>query len=499
MTEESEISFDEKILEKNENVDAPKWHDLLKCNPDLMNAEKEMIRRFGKPLMNEKQRQAKRKKHKKPYQIHRKTCITKSKEEWPALRVAGQGGGLYMSLMEEVNGELFFRLHFNDDYERQQDQYKARALTMDPHIVAQLLQVNHFHVDTLLTMSEMMMRSSQTAEGIDYVERALFRVECAFHGRFDMSTGKCRLPFSIVENQMVFVALKKHIKNIGRRGCWKSALECGKFLLSLDPQTDPMFSLLTLDYWCIQAEDYEFLINFSSDFIFQNCCLRLYPNFAYSVALAKRKLLPEAETVSEEDLMCDIGDCRPLSPSMCLQQAVLLFPELVGPLVHKCKPELTQNEDWKNLFNHEYFLEAKLRRQDNSVLRKLVEVYVERCHDLWKDFSTLHWLLKNAQKALKCLENEENAYMFDAIRVSVYDSALPSRFKMLDVQEFSDTIQLLPADDRPMINLPVEDQRHNAFEGQHPAQAFFTSLLPWNLTTDIPYHPSEFQDDFDDI
>ena len=68
---------------------------------------------------------------------------------------------------------------------------------------------------------------------------------------------------------------------------------CVCVVLSLDPQSDPMFSLLTLDYWSIQAEDYEFLINFSSDFIFQNCSLRLYPNFAYSVALAKRKLLPE--------------------------------------------------------------------------------------------------------------------------------------------------------------------------------------------------------------
>jgi len=484
---ESEIVLDQKV-DDTASTDNDVSH-LLSCDTKLMDADQEMIRRFGKPMASDNDRKARRERHKRPYQLHRKTAICRPKPEWPPLRQGGKGGGLYMSMLEKnQSGVNSFRLHFNDEYARQQEEFQARASTMDPHIVAQLLQVNHFHVDTLLTMSEMLMRGNQTAEATDFVERALFRVECAFHGKFDISTGRCRLPFAIKENQMVFVALKKHIYNVGRRGCWRSAFECCKLLLALDPSLDPMFALLMLDYWALQARQYAYLVEFASKFQFQNCSMMLYPNFCYSVALAKKFRDKKAVLCSSEPLNAEIADVESISPSICLQQAILLFPEMVGPLLKKCKPEWLEQPDWVEVFHHTYFIEARLRRQDNSTLRKLVDVYIERTHLIWTDYSLLQWLLMNCQKVIERLEDpdDQTTEIFPAIRDSVYDDALPSRFRMLDVDEFSDTIQLLPPDDRPQIAMMGNPfQGPNMFENQHPATAFLTSLLPWMHTNDV--------------
>ena len=58
--------------------------------------------------------------------------------------------------------------------------------------------------------------------------------------------------------------------------------------------------------------------------------------------------------------------------------------------------------------------------------------------------------------------------LFTAIRLSVYSSALPSRFRALDVTEFSDTIHLIPQDERPNV-LPQFNARPNIFRGQSKA------------------------------
>jgi len=174
-TEPANEQKDDDGLLAPKKDDSPDSFDLLGCDVKFMNADQEMIRRFGKPIASDVDRRKRRERHSRPYQLHRKTYICCPKPEWPPLRVAGTGGGLYMSVLESnQDGISTFRLHFNDEYARQQAEYQARASTMDPHIVAQLLQVNHYHIDTLLTMSELLMRQNQIAEGTDFVERALF-------------------------------------------------------------------------------------------------------------------------------------------------------------------------------------------------------------------------------------------------------------------------------------------------------------------------------------
>jgi hypothetical protein len=73
---------------------------------------------------------------------------------------------------------------------------------------------------------------------------------------------------------------------LGREGCSRTALECCKFLLSLDP-TDPMFVVFIIDYYAIRSEQYEYLLKLFTCPELQQKNLSYLPNFCYSIALAK--------------------------------------------------------------------------------------------------------------------------------------------------------------------------------------------------------------------
>ena len=70
---------------------------------------------------------------------------------------------------------------------------------------------------------------------------------------------------------------------------------------------------------------------------------------------------------------------------------------------------------------------------------------------------TMLWLKLNAAKVMERVNNTntgQDVSVFEAIRISVFDETLPNRFRMLDVEEFSDTVQLIPEDEgfgRPAV------------------------------------------------
>jgi hypothetical protein len=60
-------------------------------------------------------------------------------------------------------------------------------------------------------------------------------------------------------DRALFLALFRYIVALGQRGCWRTALEYTKFLLSLD-DGDPVCSLLMVDMYAIRAREYHWLI-----------------------------------------------------------------------------------------------------------------------------------------------------------------------------------------------------------------------------------------------
>ena len=75
------------------------------------------------------------------------------------------------------------------------------------------------------------------------------------------------------------------VQNLSRRGLHRTALECCKLLLALDPE-DPMGALFFVDYLALRAGDPAFLQRLADEYS-PDVSLPLLPNFAFSLALAK--------------------------------------------------------------------------------------------------------------------------------------------------------------------------------------------------------------------
>lgn len=106
---------------------------------------------------------------------------------------------------------------------------------------------------------------------------------------------------------------------MGGRACYRTALEFCKLLLSLDPDNDPLAIKLALDFYALRAREYIWLIQFIQEF--ENIKnLSQLPNFAFSNAIAHY-------------YTCE-GDFR--VPDALLQDALLMFPGVLRPLLDKC-------------------------------------------------------------------------------------------------------------------------------------------------------------------
>jgi hypothetical protein len=64
------------------------------------------------------------------------------------------------------------------------------------------------------------------------IERALFALDCGIHPMFNLALGTTRLPFQYFENRCFYLAIWHHMESLGRRGCWRTALEFNKLLFA---------------------------------------------------------------------------------------------------------------------------------------------------------------------------------------------------------------------------------------------------------------------------
>lgn len=88
----------------------------------------------------------------------------------------------------------------------------------------------------------------------------------------------------------LFMSLFKFMDILGKKGCYRAALEYNKLLLKINIE-DPTACMLCIDFNSISAKCYEFLIKFVQGFGKyigeKKKGLYLMPNFTFSTALAK--------------------------------------------------------------------------------------------------------------------------------------------------------------------------------------------------------------------
>jgi len=331
------------------------------------------------------------------------------------------------------------------------------------------------------------------------------------------------------ENQFsrtFFLALNRFINVLGKKGCYRSALEFNKFLVKLNPYQDPVGGLLTLDYNSISCKNFDYLMKFPNKFGKQyykddKYSLIYMPNYLYSVALCKFYKLTEDENVgisqyagvTQEDfdraLAADIDPCEQ-NHNVNLLQAILLYPRVIREIINvneysKSTLQLGgdkftnwQKKSFKDILKHE-FLDSKHEylypclnlnnNNDIEGLNKVIEIYVERSKLIWKHNKVTLWVKACLGMILNQIEQGFNYEEFiEKMFTAEFKYKVPfemSRYKGMLKSNFSDHVDRID-----FANIPDVQQggvQNPEMQGYNPINPnsgllnlIFGSLLPWN-------------------
>ncbi|XP_039186809.1 transcription factor 25 [Crotalus tigris] len=443
---------------------------LLYIEHRSLNPETELKRYFGARAILGDQRPRQRQR-----QYVRSTWLTAPKDTWPRHSKTG----ISMVLLETRRGEQHFAFEHNREYQLVQFKFLDAVESMDPNNLVLLLQMNPYHVDSLLQLSDVCRMQEDQEMARDLIERALYTLECSFHPVFSLTSGTCRLDYRHPENRAFYLALFKHLLSLERRGCPRTALEICKLVLSFDPENDPLGMLLMVDLLSLRAREYAFLIRMFLEWEGHRNLSQL-PNFAFSIPLAyfflsQQEDLPEAERSGARE-----------QADRLLQQALIMFPSALMPLLDRCSvqpdPVVT---------SHAFFgLEAQLSVP--SALSQLVSLYLGRSHALWKDLAVMAWLETNVHTVLRLVDAKE-PFLEEAEqkRKARYQNAPRNVYRHVILSEIREATAALPPEvtSQPIMGfdpLPPLDSIVSYTRPEratHPANEstlslFFRSLLP---------------------
>jgi len=479
---ESESIADLELLQPHPSY---KLNELLRCDPKKFNASRE-LQWFGgsghRGTMRRKEV------HGKYRGLRKNMKMTSFKENWPDYRIGS--GGLYMETEEvKKNGETYFKFVYSKEYKETQKLFENWRNELVVQVMDQGFATYPWHVDTLLQMSNICALRNEPAEAADMIERALYRLECSFQQKrppFDISSPLTRLEWKHETNRSFFLAVVRHMNNISRKACYHTAFNYAKLLLSLD-RTDPVCMLLTLDYWALRAGDWQFVLDFATSFNEKgeetNFCLRNLPNWAFSVALAKFHIEDESLVVESELPSMDLTDDF-TNASGCLLQAVLLWPELILPIVEVVAE--ASSDEWKSVLSNYYFKEGKLRMANDPTHKRVIQTIVDRgAESLWKEENAQIWLHRHCIRAIEVIEsNPEVEAIFNGYREEFIDSR-PKKYRFMNCYEVSGRpIPAIPEEEAPQFNNqvpvgPLIQPGDVDLTNESSAMAFFRSFLPW--------------------
>uniref|UniRef100_A0AAY4E321 Transcription factor 25 n=1 Tax=Denticeps clupeoides TaxID=299321 RepID=A0AAY4E321_9TELE len=423
-----------------------------------LNPDTELKRYFGARAVMGDQRPRQRQR-----QYHRSTWMTFPKDTWPHFSKPG----ISMSLLESRDGLQYFTFEHNRDYQQVQFKFLDAVESMDPNNIIVLLQLNPYHIDSLLQLSDVCRLQEDQEMAKDLIERALYSFECAFHPVFSLTSGTSRLDYRRPENRAFYLALFKHMMFLERRGCPRTALEFCKLILNLDPENDPLCMLLLVDFLCLRCREYAALIRLFEEWEAHRNLSQL-PNFAFSVALSHFHLSQKEE---EAERLEESQRHRHQSNGL-LQNALIMFPSVLMPLLDLC----TVQPD-SAVSSHQFFGPKSCLGQPPA-LAELVSLYVGRIHGLWKESGVLLWLEENVHGVLSRV-NEEDPLVEDCIikRKVRYQSCPRNIHRHVILSEIKEAISSLPLEvtTQPMMGfdpLPPLDSvpSHSRPESLHGSE-----------------------------
>uniref|UniRef100_A0A4W4GH11 Transcription factor 25 (basic helix-loop-helix) n=1 Tax=Electrophorus electricus TaxID=8005 RepID=A0A4W4GH11_ELEEL len=432
-----------------------------------LNPETELKRYFGARAVLGDQRPRQRQR-----QFHRSTWMTTPKDTWPRF----SRPGITMNLLESANGLQFFAFEHSRDYQQVQFKFFDAVESMDPNNIVVLLQLNPYHIDSLLQLSDVCRIQEDQETARDLIERALYSFECAFHPVFSLTSGTSRLDYCRPENRAFYLAVYKHMMFLEKRGCPRTALEYCKLILSLDPDNDPLCMLLLIDFLCLRCREYAFLIRLYEEWEAHRNLSQL-PNFAYSVALACYHLSQQEETTPEESQHVKLRSDR------LLQDALIMFPGVLMPLLDLCtvQPDAAVS-------SHAFF-GPRCRLGLPPALSELEGLYVGRCHSVWKEAGVMLWMEGNVQEVLRRVDAKDPIVEdCQNKRKQRYQSAPRNIHRHVLLSEIKEATSTLPLDvtthpvmsydPLPPLDSVVSYNRPERASNESTLSLLFRSILP---------------------
>uniref|UniRef100_A0A336KKI3 CSON009574 protein n=1 Tax=Culicoides sonorensis TaxID=179676 RepID=A0A336KKI3_CULSO len=451
---------------------------LLMVQHKNLNPATEMKRMFGNRVVQAEQN--KRRNPRGGSRLMRSTWLVNPKENWPPVSKTG----IYMNLVPNPvlpstpthkpltpdKNAIYFAFEHNPAYRLLQQKFLTAVETMDSDNIIKIINQQPYHVDSLIQLSELCKMSEDYSMASELIEHALFALESSFHSMFSIVSGTSRLDYRRQENRALFIVLFKHSQFLESRACSRTALEIAKFLLTLDPDNDPLATILIIDFYAIRAKQFEWLSQLFEEWE-ESHSLSQLPNMAYSYALA----LFYSRKLDEAD--------------KALQYALTMFPSVLRLLID----ELSIQTDAR-LTSHKYFSSLAYSQQ-RLPLQQLTSLYVCRCKMVWKDPDILPWLERNVNTVLDLVDSDDPIVKdYEQKRNSRYITPPRPILRHIVLSDYKEKVPLaqalknepstsmfmydpLPPLDSIDIYTRPEVNRTTLLNGS-PLSMFFQSLLP---------------------
>ncbi|XP_062242148.1 transcription factor 25 [Platichthys flesus] len=444
-----------------------------------LNSETELKRYFGARAVLGDQRPRHRNR-----QFHRSTWMTSPKDSWPRFSRTG----ISMTLLESKDGVHYFTYEHSRDYQQVQFKFLDAVESMDPNNIVALLQLNPYHIDSLLQLSDVCRIQEDQEMARDLIERAMYSFECAFHPLFNLTSGTSRLDYLRPENRAFYLALYKHTMFLEKRGCPRTALEYCKLILSLDPDSDPLCMLLLIDFLMLRSREYQPLLQLYQDWE-EHRNLSQLPNFAFSTALCHFHLS------QQEDMDPEESDKQKRKADVMLQNALIMFPGVLMPLLDLCtvQPDAT-------VASHVFF-GPKSQIGQPPALAELTSLYVGRSCSVWREAAVMLWLEESVKEVLHRVDTKDPLVVdCQNKRKQRYQSAPRNIHRHVLLSEIKEATSSLPLEvtTQPVMGfdpLPPLDsvisytrpeRQYVGASNESTLSLFFRSLLPnFNLQGDL--------------
>lgn len=216
--------------------------------------------------------------------------------------VLSPGVGEFFQIREKFEVERTdeaIRFQATKKYDSLQREYDIIRNSNDVNALFQFTQFNPEHVDSLYAVGEFLRLQGNYRDADGLIQRVIYIYEMAGGyelGEFIKEPFLKKYIIYDATSTSFFMSLFKFMDILGKKGCFRTALEYNKFLLKIN-LNDPTACLLCIDFNAISSKQYHFLLDFVQYFSYyvglNRHSIYLMPNFTYSVALAKFLLLSE--------------------------------------------------------------------------------------------------------------------------------------------------------------------------------------------------------------